>query len=305
MRKAFLFLAGTLFLAGILSSQEYKGNGRIIGFVFDQEGKPLEGVKIKLVYVKSNEGYDVVTDKDGKWVGAWMRGGAWNVDFEKIGYATRKLSFQISELQKNPDMKVTMQKVEGLILTEELKQGLIKGNELFDQKDYQTALDIYNGLVEKYPEAYILWKNVGNCYFAQEKYDEAEAAYRKILERDPQNRDALVLVGNCYANRNQPDQALEWYDKVQFEKIEDPVVLYNIGTSYFNLSKFEEALKYFQRSIEVQKDFEDGFYQLGVTYASLQKNAEAIATFEKFLKLFPDSSRAPQVHGFLEYLKKK
>ena len=44
---------------------------------------------------------------------------------------------------------------------------------------------------------------------------------------------------------------------------------------------------------------------MGLTYVSMQKKDEAIAVFEQFLKDFPDSSKADQVKGFLEYLKKK
>jgi tetratricopeptide (TPR) repeat protein len=290
---------------GFLSAQDWKGKGRVIGSVYDQDGKPLEGVKVKLVWAKSTSGFEVMTDKDGKWLGAWLHSGTWNVDLEKIGYMPLKKSIEVSEASRNPDLKITMQKVQGLVLTEELKQTLGKANQLFEEKAYPAALDAYNAILAKFPDIYLLWKNVGNCYFAQDQYDKAEEAYSKILEKDANNVDAMLLIGNCYFNRNETDKALEWYGKIQFEKILDPAVLYNIGLNYFKTSKYEEALKYFKRSTEVQKDFEDSYYQMGVTQTSLQKNADAIATFEMFLKLFPNSEKAPQIQGFLDYLKKK
>jgi tetratricopeptide (TPR) repeat protein len=290
---------------GFLSAQDWKGKGRVIGSVYDQDGKPLEGVKVKLVWAKSTSGFEVMTDKDGKWTGAWLHSGTWNVDLEKIGYMPLKKSIEVSEASRNPDLKITMQKVQGLVLTEELKQTLGKANQLFEEKAYPAALDAYNAILAEFPDIYLLWKNVGNCYFAQDQYDKAEEAYSKILEKDANNVDAMLLIGNCYFNRNETDKALEWYGKIQFEKILDPAVLYNIGLNYFKTSKYEEALKYFKRSTEVQKDFEDSYYQMGVTQTSLQKNADAIATFEMFLKLFPNSEKAPQVQGFLDYLKKK
>jgi tetratricopeptide (TPR) repeat protein len=290
---------------GFLSAQDWKGKGRVIGSVYDQDGKPLEGVKVKLVWAKSTSGFEVMTDKDGKWTGAWLHSGTWNVDLEKIGYMPLKKSIEVSETSRNPELKITMQKAQGFVITDELKQTLEKANQLFEQKDYPAALDAYNAILAEFPDIYLLWKNVGNCYFAQDQYDKAEEAYSKILEKDANNVDAMLLIGNCYFNRNETDKALEWYGKIQFEKILDPAVLYNIGLNYFKTSKYEEALKYFKRSTEVQKDFEDSYYQMGVTQTSLQKNADAIATFEMFLKLFPNSEKAPQVQGFLDYLKKK
>ena len=44
---------------------------------------------------------------------------------------------------------------------------------------------------------------------------------------------------------------------------------------------------------------------MGLTYVNLQKTVEALAAFEAYLKVDPDSSRADQVRGFIEYLKKK
>ncbi len=304
MKKAALILFLILIGCGFLSSQDYKGKGRVYGVVVDEEGKPLEGVKIKLVYMKSGEGFDVETDENGRWAGAWIRGGAWNIDFEKIGYETRKISVEISEVEKKPEIKITLKKASALVLTDELKTKLTEANQLFEQKNYQAALDIYKDLLEKYPSSFLLWKNVGHCYFAQEKYEQAEESYKKILDKSPDDSEAMLLIGNCYSNRGQTDKAMEWYNKIQFDKISDPIVLYNIGNEFYKLSKFEEALKYYQRSIEVKKDFLDGLYQLGLAYTALQKNQDAIATFETYLKYDSTSEKAAQVRSFLDYLKR-
>ena len=305
MRKVVLIISLALVLGVFLSSQDYKGKGRLFGVVLDEEGKPLEGVKVKLVYAKSNAGFEVKTDNQGKWTGAWLRSGSWNIDFEKVGFETKKIVLDISEVEKKPEIKINLKKAEGLVLNDELETKLTQANQMFEQKNYQAALEAYQGLLEKFPEAYILWKNVGHCYFAQEQYDRAEESYKKILEKNAKDSDALLLIGNCYTNRGQADKAMEWYNKIQFDKITDPIVLYNIGNNYYKLSKFEEALKYYQRSVELQKDFLDGLYQLGLAYTTLQKSPEAIATFETFLKYDSTSEKAGQVRTFLEYLKKK
>lgn len=305
MKRIVLVATLAILAAGLPAAQEHKGKGRIGGFVLDEQDAPLEGVKIKFLYAKSQTGLEVISEKDGKWVAAWLRGGAWNVDFEKFGYEPRKITLEVQEYQRNPEVKVNLKKASGLILTEELRDLLNKGNALFDGKDYDGAMAVFNDILAKYPDAYVIYRNIGNCYFAQEKYDLAEQNFLKILEKDPQNADAMLLIGNTYINRGDNAKALEWYGKIDISKIEDAVVLYNIGTNYYNNSKFDEALKYYQKSVEVQKEFTDGLYQLGLTYLNLQKNAEAIAAFETYLKVDKDSPRAAQVQSFLDYLKKK
>jgi tetratricopeptide (TPR) repeat protein len=306
MKRTAIIVLTVAFLASVLTAQVYLGGrGRLTGLVMDQKGQPIDGVTVKLFAVKHQDGFSVKTGKDGKWAATMLSGGDWNLDFEKTGYAPFKTSVTVKELERLPEIKIVLQKIEGLVLTDELKDLLGSANKLFQQKDYPAALEGYNAIMAKYPDAYIIWQNVGNAHFALEQYDKAEEAYRKVLAKAPADPHANVAVGNCYMNRNQAEQALEWYGKVDYTKIDDPTVLYNIGLNFFNLAKYDEAMKYFQRSVEVQKTFEDGYYHMGLTFVSMQKKEEAIAVYEQFLKDFPDSAKVDQVKGFLEYLKKK
>jgi len=305
MKKALTALCCLMLVAAGLAGQDYKGKARVLGVVLDQNGNPIPGVKVTFFLPEAGGGFSVATDKDGKWTAAWLRKGNWNVDFEKVGYEPRKISLSLSEVEKNPEVKINLKKVEGLFLTEDLKKELNAANALFDANDYAGALAAFQAMVDKYPEAYILNKNLGNCYFALEQYDKAEAAYLKILEKNPNDADATVLIGNTYANRNQNDKALEWYNKIQIDKIKDSTVLYNIGTNYFNLAKVEEAAKYFKAAVDLQGDNLDALYRLGLAYVNLQRNAEAVAAFEAYLKIDSTSEQAAQVRNLVDLLKKK
>jgi tetratricopeptide (TPR) repeat protein len=298
-----------LSLAGLLVAvafpQGYKGQGRFGGSVTDQDGNPLEGVKVKLLCVRAQSAFETVTDKEGRWRANYVRGGPWDIDFELAGYLPKKISAQVNEFGKNPPIDVRLEKMAGLVVTDTIKAELVKGNALFNEGKYEEAIASYALIIAANPEAYPVYKNIGNCYFQMQKYDQAEEAYKKILEKDAQNAEALLAIGNCYSNRGQSEQAMEWYNKIEFEKITDPLVLFNIGSSYYSQSKFDQALKYYRRAVELKADFLDAIYQLGLTHLAMSSTAEAIATFEDYLKLDPDSERAGQVKGFLEFLRKK
>jgi len=98
---------------------------------------------------------------------------------------------------------------------------------------------------------------------------------------------------------------MEYYSKIDSAQVDDVDVLYNIGVGFYKGGKPAEALKYFQRSVELNAGYTDGIYYLGLTYLNLQDNPAAIAVFENYLKADPDSERAEQVKGFLDYLRKK
>lgn len=304
MKNARLFLL--LFLtSALVFSQGYRGQGRLIGVVLDQEGRPLEGVKVKLFSLRGQSGFELTTDSRGEWKANYIRGGGWNIDFEKEGYAPKRIRTNIEESTKNPSLEIRLQKAEGLVVTEELKSSIIQGNKLFEEKKYEEAIGVYEGIIASYPDVYLIYKNIGNCYFQLEKYEKAEEAYLKVLEKEPRNFEIMLLVGNTFSNRGEAEKALEWYNKIEFEKIEDPLALFNIGSNYYSHSKFEEALKYYKRAVEIQGDFLDALYQLGLTHLTLGAYQEAIKAFEEYLKYDGESGRAAQVREFIEFLKKK
>jgi tetratricopeptide (TPR) repeat protein len=307
MKKSIIIFL-VFFLSVSLSfvqAQNYKGKGRVIGFVHDEEGNPVEGVKVRLFSQLAEDGFEVYTDKEGKWIGAWVRGGQWTIDFTKVGYLPEQAVTELSQYGKNPEIEIILKKAEGLLLTDELKAALKEGNLLFDQGQYDAAVASYQKILEDYPDAYIINKNIGNSYFQKEDYDKAIEYYQKVLDQDDVNQDAMLLIGNSYFNKGEQEVALEWYAKMQFDKINDPNVLYNIGTNYYNLGKYEDALKYYLRSVEIKEDFLDGLYQLGLAYLTTTKYKESIEAFEKYLKYDTESGRADQVKNFIEFLKTK
>jgi len=304
MKKAVLCVFAVLLMSVFVFPQAYRGRARVVGYVYDQQGNPIEGVTVKLYSLRAEDGFELETDKNGKWVAMGIRGGGWTIDFQKVGYMPKGISIDVESFGNNPDVEITMEKVEGIVITKELEEKLSAGNELFDAGNYKEAIQAYQKLLEDNPDIYVINLNIGNCYFQMEQYDKAVEYYKKILEEDPENTDAMLLIGKSYENKGEDEKALEWYRKIKFEDIDDPIVLYNIGTRLYNMANYEEALKYYQRSIEIKEDFLDGLYQLGLTYLTLGQNEEAITQFEKYLKLDPDSERADQVEGFLNYLRR-
>jgi len=305
MRKTALVILCLLVMSLGLIAQTYKGKGRITGYILDQDGNPIEGVTVKLFSLRANSGFEIESDKEGKWVAAWLRGGGWNLDFEKFGYEPKKISVSITEMGKKlPPIEIVMNKIEGLVITEKLKAELTKGNDFFNQGQYEEAIGVYSQMLEENPDVYILNKNIGNCYFEMEQYDQAREYYQKVLEQDPDNADAKIAIGNSFANQGENETALEWYNKVDFESIKDATVLYNIGTNLYNSGNYTDALRYYQRSVEIQPENLDSLYQLGLCNLTLGNKEQAVASFEKYLEADSESDRATQVRNFLDYLRR-
>jgi len=285
-------------------AQGYKGQGRASGLVTDEEGRPLEGVIVRLFSVKGQSGFETKTDGQGEWKALYIRGGGWNIDFEKDGYIPKKISVELKESNRNKPIEISLIKVEGLLITEELKKGIETGNNLFNEMKYEEAARVFETLVADDPNAYILNKNIGNCYFELQKYDLAEQYYLKVLDKEPDNAEIMMLIGNTYSNRCDQAKAMEWYGKIDIEKITDVTALFNIANSLFSQANYEEALKYCRRALEIEPDSTDILYLTGLIDLNTGNKPEAVSAFERYLKLDAESDRAGQVRNFLEFLKK-
>jgi len=304
MKRIILFSAIICLFSLSVLSQDYAGKARTGGIVTDEEGNPLEGVKVKLFCLKTESGFEKYTDIKGIWKASWIKGGTWYIDFEKVGYMPKNISTELSELQKNPEIPIILEKSEEVLMTKSVKEDFDNAYILYEEGNYNEAIELFKKVIEDYPDAFIVNMSVGDSYFNLEDYAKAEEYYLKVLENDPENHDVKVAIGNCYSNQGDNDKALEWYKKIEIENIKDPVVLYNIGTFFFNSSQVQDAVVYFKKALELKEDFLDVIYQLGLAYLSLRNKTAALAEFEKYLIYDSDSERAVQVEGFIEYLKK-
>jgi tetratricopeptide (TPR) repeat protein len=294
MKKISLILALSLLFSAALCSQALTGKGKLKGIVFDEKtGQPLEGVTVRLFAVRAQAYFtpNPLTDAEGRWKALFLRSGAWNIDFEKAGYETKKLSYRVDETpgSKQPDIEVKLVKVEGVALTVDIIAELEKGNLLFSEKKYAEAQAAYEDILKKNPDVFIIYKNIGNCYFAIENYGKAIEYYQKLIDKQPNSAEVMTLIGNSYVNAKNLEKAMEWYQKIPFEEIKDIDTLFNIGASLTNSNKNDLALKYFQRAVEVDPDFADGYYQLGMTHTALNQIPEALAALKRFMELAPDS----------------
>jgi tetratricopeptide (TPR) repeat protein len=280
MKESLLTAVIVTLLFNPVFSQSYKGQGRIKGIVTDAEGNPLEGVKIRLFSLRADSGFETESDKKGEWKANWIRSGMWYIDFTKLEYEPRKISISIIELGKNPLLEITMKKIEGVAIAEDIMKDFQKANKFYDEEEYEEAIAAYKRILTDHPDAFIINQNVGNAYFALKDYDRAIEFYKKVVER-------------------------QWYSKVNVGDIEDAIAVYNIGVLFFNSGNYEKAVTYLMRAVEIDKELSDAYYQLGMSYLAAGKNQEAREVLEKFLELNPESDKAGIAKSIIETLSKK
>lgn len=306
MKLKRLLIAGAVILlfAGLILPQAYRGKGRIKGSIKDTDGNPVPGVTVKLFHVKSDSGFELKSDEQGQWSGAWLRNGLWYLDFEKEGYIPKRLSLDLHEGGKNPDVEVALKKARAPLVPQEVLDQLDKGNGLYSQGKFEEAIAEFKSILDKRPEFYQININIGNALMKKEDYASALCSYQKVLDKDPANAEALISAGNCYVELKDFPKALEAFKKIDKADITDPVVLFNIGTIFTNNGETDKAIEYYSQSLVVKSDFLDSYYQLGLAYLGRNDKPKALEAFQKYLELDNASEKADQVRKFIDYLGK-
>ena len=98
-------------------------------------------------------------------------------------------------------------------------QTFVKGRELLLKKEYDSAIEQFNKVIEM-DEKYVIAYNMrGSCYSALKKNDEAIKDFSKAIELDPNNRGAYLGRSSVYKAMGKLPQSKS--DALKASKISD------------------------------------------------------------------------------------
>ena len=107
MKQAFIVVLALILCASVASAQSWRGMGRVSGKVMDEEGKPIEGVTVKLNLPNAG-GTQIKTNKKGEWQIGGLSRGEWQIDFELPPYEPRRITVSVAELSRVPLVEIKL-----------------------------------------------------------------------------------------------------------------------------------------------------------------------------------------------------
>jgi tetratricopeptide (TPR) repeat protein len=212
------FLSALIVFSTLIFAQEWRGKGRLRGTVLTEDGQPLPGVKVILMHVQYGAEIEFVTDEKGKWVAANIRGGAWNIDFRADGYEPRQISTTVSEVLRAKPIEISLKRTEKSIVTDKITALLASGNALYEQKNYQEAIQEYLNILKQNPELYMIHQNIGNAYYELDDYESAIEHYDLVLNKEPDSTEVLISLGNMYLEKGEIGKGLGYFDQIDMER---------------------------------------------------------------------------------------
>jgi len=296
------------------AAQDWRGTGRVDGWVKDSSGKGVPDATVQLTREKGGGGPSVKTDKKGYWAVLGLVGGRWNLDVSAAGYETRKLSVNISEINRIPPMDIQLQKSATQAppppeLDAAAKAGaeavaaVTEGNRLVGEKKYAEARAQYEKAIALLPPNAALLKGVAQTYHGEGNDAKAIETLRKVVELDPADTDTKLLLASMLVELGQADEGKGLIEGLPPGTVKDPAIYVNLGISFMNKKKPDDAAVYLTRAIEIDPAQADGYYYRGLAYIQGKRNAQAKADFRKYLELAPNGPEAKEVKEMLQALK--
>jgi len=281
-------------LGGVAAAQEWRGSGRVGGFVLDDAtGQPIEGVAVKgTLPTSGNRGPDPSkSKKNGEWAVGGVTGGEWAIDFSKDGYETRSITVPIRESGRIPPMEIRLKKKGAAAATVDpnvaIKDQLTTAAGMMKTKQYAEARKIYEDLSAAYPQVKQFRPLIARTYYAEGNKAKAIEELRKALTEDPENAEVKLLLGNTLMEEGKQEEARQILSALDDTKVTDPAIFLNSGIALVNERKHAEAVVWFDKAIARFPQHPDGYYYRGIANLSLAKNAEAKADLEKYVSIAP------------------
>ncbi len=110
---------------------------------------------------------------------------------------------------------------------------------LIKAKDYEAALDVYQGMIANDPKDWESQFAEGLVYFQLDKDGKAEALFEALMEQPEWKFQAIFYRGRLAEKRGDVKQALQWFDKVT----EGPLVFDAILSSVSMLAKEKQFVE--------------------------------------------------------------
>ncbi len=310
-------LSGTV-AALALSGQESLGRGRINGEVVDENGRPVEDARITVENLRTGTKLEGKSDKKGHFAVAGLGTGMWRIEGSKAGYASSSLEMNVSQLQANPPITLTLKKLSGFSALKEDEAAFAlfdKGNALIKEGQYDEALKLFEEFLTKYPEIYQVHLNIGTCYLKKDELDKAKFEFEYVLEK------ALLAHGNYKRDAEATFRAFSGLGEIALKKGDfetarghfsqaleisprDEVAAYNVGEVLFSNQQVDEAVKYFELAIQIKKDWSKPYLKLGYAYLNKGDFAKSLENFNAFVQLDPENPEAAQVKNVIAAIEK-
>ena len=177
-----------------------------------------------------------------------------------------------------------------------------RAHQLYNEGQYDEALDVLREGLTLYPNAVELHIGVGYAYHAREEFAWARRSFEEALVLDPDHEDALAGLGETLLKFGQQAAALKSFRRTLELGYQDDIeLMLQIGRALFRDGFIEESKEFFEIASHQSPDAAEAVSCIGYAEHRLGNDETAIATLRRALQLDPDHAEARIYLGNIFY----
>lgn len=193
----------------------------------------------------------------------------------------------------------------------------------FNQRDYSTAVQLFQEVTQELPDNPSAHQYLGLCYFHLQQFPEAmgaladarelrpdsfelldhyvtsakkagdlesaSAALRDFVQRNPRDRKARLELSRIARESGRPEEALEQTALLASADEASPEIKYEYGVSLRAAGRIDEAIAALKSSVELDPSSAVAHHALGVTELQSGKTKEALGSLEQAVAKAPEN----------------
>jgi Tfp pilus assembly protein PilF len=177
-----------------------------------------------------------------------------------------------------------------------------RAHRLYDQGDYETALETLKEGLRLYPNSVELHVGLGYTRLAREEYAWAKQSFEHALILDGEHEDALVGLGEALLRFGRRDDAMRYFTRARDTGCADDLdLLLSMGRALYRERMFEEAKEVFVEAAALYRESAEAAAALGYTFHRLADEVAARKELRRALHLEPEHHEARIYLGHLLY----
>jgi Flp pilus assembly protein TadD len=168
-----------------------------------------------------------------------------------------------------------------------------RAHELYNEGQYDEALDVLREGLSLYPHAVELHIGVGYARLAREEYAWARRAFEEALVLDSEHEDALAGLAETLLKFGQVASALVHFRRILALGYQDDIdLMLQVGRALFRHELMEEAREFFELATREAPDFAEAVASLGYVLHRLGDEEGSIVKLRRALRLDGEHSEA-------------
>ena len=183
-----------------------------------------------------------------------------------------------------------------------IDEAFVLGAQNHQKGNIQTALDIYNKILEVNPDHVYTLNNLAIIHKENGETQKAINCYERAIEIDPNYADAHNNLGVIFKQLGQNQKAKSNLEKAIKINSNYKEAHNNLGAVLTQLGETQKAINCYEKAIEIDPNFVDSHNNLGAVFQELGESQKAKECFEKAIEINPNYKEA---HNNLGVISKK